>query len=195
LTLFTWYDAAGNSIGNDQRLTLRIYGNFSLDVQPAGSIPCDQIPVSFFVETPILSLPAAVSAEPLCPDAASATITALTDFAEVDEIQWWFTALDGTQNQLINENNNESILAFKEGPYKVRTLNENKCLLGFDRVWLMQSMDAIRPDVAETYQVCPQYEFGPLIDRSIYGITNGIWTISWCLSFRSLNRDYRVDIV
>ena len=28
----------------------------------------------------------------------------------------------------------------------------------------MQSMDAIRPDVAKTYQVCPQYEFGSLID-------------------------------
>ena len=173
LTLFTWYDAAGNSIGNDQRLTLRTYGDFSLDVQPAGSIPCDQVPVSFFVETPILSLPTAISAEPLCPDATSTTITALTDFAEVDEIQWWFTALDGTQNQLINENNNESILAFNEGTYEVRTLNENNCLLGFDRVLLMRSMDAIRPNVAETYQVCPQHEFGPLIDPGNF--TNYEW--------------------
>jgi len=164
LALFSWYDATGNSIGTNQLLTLSTYGDFSLDVQPAGSIPCDQIPVTFFVETPLLSLPVSLSAAPFCPDAASTTITALTDSEEVDEIQWWFTALDGSQNQLINENNKESILALNEGTYEVRTLNENNCLLGFDRLLLMRIMDATQPDVAEIYQVCPQYSIGPLID-------------------------------
>ncbi|WP_139316554.1 hypothetical protein [Algoriphagus marinus] len=168
LALFTWFDESGNIIGTNQLLTLNTFGDFSLDVQPSGSIPCDQEPVSFFVEPPLLSVPVSLTSEPLCPDASSTSITATSEFDLVNEIQWWFTATNGQQNQLIQETNKESILVFNEGTYEVRILNENGCLLGFDRVLIMRSMDAIRPTVEESYKVCPRYEIGPVINPGVF---------------------------
>jgi len=161
---FNWFDSSGSLIGTDQFLTLSTFGQFSLDVQPAGSIPCDQTPISFDVEAPLLSQDVTLVASPLCPDADSALLVGDTEFENVAQIQWWFTNLTGTQNQLTAELNNESISASAEGTYEIRIFNSIGCQLGFDRVLLMRSMDAVRPVVEESYKVCPRYEIGPNIN-------------------------------
>lgn len=162
--LFSWFDNLGNIIGTDQFLTLSTFGQFSLDVQPAGSIPCDQSPTTFEVEPPILSQQVILNPDPLCPDADSAIIAAETDFQNVAIIQWWFTNLNGVQSQLTTELNKQSITARAEGTYEVRILNSIGCQLGFDLTLLTRSMDAVRPIVEESYKVCPRYEIGPNIN-------------------------------
>ena len=162
--LFSWFDNLGNLLGTDQFLTLSTFGQFSLDVQPAGSIPCDQSPITFAVESPILSQQVILNPDPLCPDADSAIIAAETDFQNVAIIQWWFTNLNGVQSQLTTELNKQSITARAEGTYEVRILNSIGCQLGFDRILLMRSMDAVRPIVEESYKVCPRYEISPNIN-------------------------------
>jgi len=166
--LFTWSDATGNIISNDQFLTLNSYGNFSLNVQPKGSLPCDQMPADFFVETPILSVNVTLDSDPLCPDATAAAIRADADFTLVKTIEWWFTDPSGLQTELISERNKKEILGIKEGTYEVRISNEVPCQLGFDKLLLMRSTDSVRPVVDEKYQVCPKYEIGPQINPGAF---------------------------
>jgi hypothetical protein len=161
---FSWFDSSGNIIGTDQFLTLTTFGQFSLDVRPIGSLPCDQIPISFDVEAPLLSQEITLFAAPLCPDADFAQIVAESDFQNIAQIQWWFTDLNGVQSQLTTELNKQLISALSEGTYEVRILNSIGCQLGFDRVFLMRSMNTVRPIVEESYKVCPLYEIGPTIN-------------------------------
>jgi hypothetical protein len=161
---FSWFDSSGNIIGTDQFLTLTTFGQFSLDVQPLGSLSCDQIPVSFEVDPPLLSQAVSLIADPFCPDAEFAQIVVESDFQNIAQIQWWLTDLNGVQSQLTAELNKKSISARSEGTYEVRILNSIGCQLGFDRVLLMRSMDAVRPIVKESYKVCPLYEIGPTIN-------------------------------
>lgn len=161
---FFWFDESGNVIGTEEFITLNSYGNFTLDVQPKGSIPCDQIPVSFIVEVPVLELPVDLIAEPLCPDAPSTAIRAEAQFELVNRIEWWFTNTDGVQTQLSNQTNKKEILAFEEGTYEVRIFNQINCLLGLDRVLVMRSMDAVRPEIKESYLICPRYEIAETIN-------------------------------
>ncbi len=161
---FFWFDESGILIGNEEFITLNTYGNFTLNVQPKGSIPCDQVPISFFVETPVLELAVELFEEPLCPDAPSTSIRAETQFELVSRIEWWFINLNGIESQLTNEVNKSEILAFEEGTYEVRIFNQINCLLGLDRVLVMRSMDAVRPEVKESYQICPRYEIAETIN-------------------------------
>lgn len=166
--LFTWADAGGNPIGTDQFLTLNTYGDFSLNVQPKGSLPCDQTPIEFFVETPTLTVTVSLSSDPLCPDAAAAAIRADADFTEVKTIEWWFTDPSGLQTELIAERGEKEILGIKEGTYEVRIFNDLPCLLGFDKLLLLRSTDTVRPKVETEYQVCPKYEIGPQINPGAF---------------------------
>ena len=161
---FFWFDESGSLIGTEEFLTLNTYGNFTLDVQPKGSFPCDQAPVSFTVEVPILEVAVDLFAEILCPDAPSTAIRAETQFEFVTRIEWWFTNTNSVQTQLSNQTNNREILAFEEGTYEVRIFNSINCLLGFDKILLMRSMDAVRPEVKESYLVCPRYEIAETIN-------------------------------
>ncbi len=161
---FTWFDESGNIIGTSEFLTLNSYGNFALDVQPKGSIPCDQIPVPFFVETPVLQVPVSIFSDPLCPDASFTVITATSQFDLVNRIEWWFTDLNGIEKQLPSETDRKEILALEEGTYEVRIFNSLYCLLGFDKILVMRSMDTVRPEVKENYQVCPRYEIAETIN-------------------------------
>jgi hypothetical protein len=161
---FTWLDEFGNIIGTSEFLTLKSYGNFALDVQPKGSIPCDQIPVPFFVETPLLEVPVSIFSDPFCPDAAFTVITATSQFELANRIEWWFTDLNGVEKQLASETDRKEILALEEGTYEVRLFNSLNCQLGFDKILVMRSMDAVRPEVKENYLVCPRYEIAETIN-------------------------------
>jgi len=161
---FSWFDSSGNIIGTDQLLTLTTFGQFSLDVQPLGSLPCGQTPITFEVEPTLLSQQVVLTAETLCPDSGFSVISADTDFLNVAQTQWWFTDLNGTQSQLMNELNKQSIEARDEGTYEARILNIIGCQLGFDLVLVTRSMDVVKPTVEESYKVCPRYEIGPTIN-------------------------------
>lgn len=161
---FSWFDESGDLIGDEEYITLNTYGNFSLDVQPKGSLPCVQSPISFLVEIPVLDLPVDLFAETLCPDAPSTVIRAETQFDLVTRIEWWFTNLNGVESQLGNQINKREILAFEEGTYEVRIFNQLNCLLGRDLVLVMKSMDTVRPIVKDFYQICPRYDIGETIN-------------------------------
>lgn len=162
--LFTWTDELGSIIGSDQFLTIDTYGFFSLDVQPNGSLPCDQTPIEFEIEAPVLEVPVSLFADPLCPDSPSALIRAEADFSLITSIEWWYTSPSGETSELIIERNQQEILAINEGTYEVRVFNGVPCLLGFDQVLILRSTDTVRPEVEEIYQVCPRYEIGPTIN-------------------------------
>jgi hypothetical protein len=161
---FTWTNESGNIIGTDQFLTLTSYGLFALDVQPKGSLPCDQTPIQFEVEVPVLDLEVSLVTEPFCPDHSSTALIVETDFDEVSKIEWWYTDVEGNESILQNQTNQKEILAFNEGTYEVRVFNQIPCLLGFDKALILRSTDTFRPEVEENYQVCPKYEIGPTIN-------------------------------
>lgn len=166
--VFTWTDESGRPVGNEQFVTLNNYGKFSLDVQPKGSIPCDQEPVGFEVPAPVLSAEVNLIADPLCPDSGFATVRAESDFGAVSSIEWWYTTPSGEKSELTSERNKKEILAVLEGTYEVRTYNELPCLLGSDHVLIMQSPAPTTPVVEESYIICPKYEIYPTIDPGTY---------------------------
>ncbi|RAI92002.1 gliding motility-associated C-terminal domain-containing protein [Algoriphagus yeomjeoni] len=160
-----WYDSNGALIGTDEFLTLdNISATYSLEVQPKGSLPCVITPIEFNVETSILDVPVSLLADPLCPDSPSANIRAEADFSLVTSIEWWYTFPTGEQIELTSERNKEEILAIREGTYEVRIYNNVPCILGFDQVLILRSTDTVRPEVEESYQICPKYDIGPSIN-------------------------------
>ena len=160
----SWKDKDGNQIGTEEFLTLREPGNYSLEVQPSNVIPCHIEPKSFDVLPPVLELDVQLVAEPLCPDSPSASIVVETDFTTVESIEWWYTTPSGEQSELTAERNRQEILATNEGTYEVRVFNAIPCLLGSDKTLILRSTDTVRPQVEESYQICPKYEIAPTIN-------------------------------
>ncbi|MEB2782248.1 hypothetical protein U3A58_17790 [Algoriphagus sp. C2-6-M1] len=159
-----WRDNNGMQVGSGEFLTVDIPGMYSLEVQPTDVIACHITPISFEVLAPVLAVDVMLVADPLCPDAPSATIRAEADFSQVTTIEWWYTSPTGEPIELIGERNNREILAVNDGTYEVRIFNQTPCLLGYDKVLLLRSTDIVRPFVEESYQICPKYEIGPMIN-------------------------------
>lgn len=160
----SWKDQSGKELGSGEFLMINTPGNYSLEVQPANVIPCHITPISFEVLAPILEVDVILVADPLCPDSPSATIRAEADWNLVTTIEWWYTSPSGEQSELSGERNKTEISAIKEGTYEVRVFNNVPCILGFDQVLILRSTDTVRPEVEESYQVCPRYEIGPIIN-------------------------------
>ncbi len=161
---FFWRDSNGNLVSSQATFTTSNYGIFSLEVQPKGSIPCQIVPISFEAPQPILTVDATILSETLCPDQPDAALILDADLAAITTIQWWFTDIDGNRSLLVNETNQEEILAVREGTYEVILLNQYDCILGDDLVLVLRSTDTVRPIVEESYQICPKYEIGPQIN-------------------------------
>jgi len=161
---FSWLDAQGNEVGNEEFLILNDSGSFALDVQPKGSLPCDQDIKVFEVPQPILNVSLILNREPLCPDSPSAALSVDTDFNVIDKLEWWFTNVSGVESQLTSELNKPEILAVVEGTYEARAYNKFGCLIGFDLALILRSTDLVRPTVEEIYQICPRYEIAPQIN-------------------------------
>ncbi|MEB2774451.1 hypothetical protein SYJ56_03990 [Algoriphagus sp. D3-2-R+10] len=160
----SWSDKDGNEVASSEFITIDIPGIYTLEVQPSDATPCHITPITFEVLPPLLAIDVMLVADPLCPDSASASIRAEADFSLVTMIEWWYTSPTGEQSELVGERNKEEILAINEGTYEVRLLNQIQCNLGFDRVLLLRSTDIVRPEVEDTYQICPKYQIGPTIN-------------------------------
>lgn len=159
-----WKDTNGNLLSSIEFFTTTSYGNFSLEVQPKGSIPCQIDPISFEAPAPVLNLEAKIIAETLCPDQPDAALSVEADLSEISRIEWSFTDIENNQIQLTSETNKEEILATEEGTYEVRLINAFGCLLGQDQVFVLRSSDQIRPVLEESYQICPRYEIAPTLN-------------------------------
>ncbi|MFN3996964.1 hypothetical protein [Algoriphagus sp.] len=161
---FSWLNAQGIEVGNEEYLILNDFGSFALDVQPKGSLPCDQDIKVFEVPQPILNVSVTLIKEPFCPDSPSATLSVETDFSAIDKLEWWFTNISGVESQLTSELNKREILAVNEGTYEARAINQFGCVIGFDLALILRSTDLVRPTVEEIYQICPRYEIAPQIN-------------------------------
>lgn len=161
-----WYDGDRNLLSTEEFLTISNSqsGNYFLEVQPRNSKPCDLEPILFEVKESVLSIETSLLATPLCPDATDAAISIEADLESVNSIEWWFTDLNGNQSELTSQRNMSEILATEEGTYEARLYSNVPCLLGSDLVLVTRSMDQTRPEVEETYQICPRYEIAPEIN-------------------------------
>ncbi|TDK49593.1 T9SS type B sorting domain-containing protein [Algoriphagus formosus] len=162
--VFFWRDNTGNLLGQAQTLTITNPGSYSLEVQPAGSTPCEISPIAFEVAEPVLSVDVSLTSEPFCPDASSALVTVQSDFEQITTIEWWFTDPDGNQRQLNDLTNEREISASLEGSYEARVFNDIPCLLGREEILILRSQDEVRPDVDSVYQICPRLEIAPEIN-------------------------------
>jgi hypothetical protein len=162
--VFFWRDNTGNLLGQSQTLTVTNPGSYSLEVQPAGSTPCEISPVTFDVAEPVLSVDVSLTSEPFCPDASSALVTVQSDFEQITTIEWWFTDPDGNQRQLNDLTNEREIFASLEGTYEARVFNDIPCLLGREEILILRSQDEVRPNVDSIYQICPRLEIAPEIN-------------------------------
>ncbi|TDQ15044.1 CHU domain-containing protein [Algoriphagus boseongensis] len=161
---FFWKDPNGNLVSTSSELRTLTYGEFTLEVQPKGSIPCSNQEIPFEIPVPTLSIPAEIEAETLCPDQADAALTLITNLEESLKIEWWFTDLSNNQSELINEKGKTEILANEEGTYEVRIINQFGCLLGFDNVLVIRSTDQVRPILEDSYLICPRYDIAPTLN-------------------------------
>lgn len=160
----SWKDMNGNPVGNGEFLTLTTPGMYSLEVQPANTIPCHISPKPFEVLPPVLAVDVSLVSDPFCPDAPAAAIRAEADFSSVSRIEWWYSSPTGEQSELVGERNQKEIMAINEGTYEVRLFNHIPCLLGYDKILILRSTDTVRPEVEESYQICPKYEIAPTIN-------------------------------
>ncbi|WP_157963242.1 gliding motility-associated C-terminal domain-containing protein [Algoriphagus litoralis] len=159
-----WKNQSGAVIGTDQTLFLSSYGTYSLEVQPKGSLPCQISPLIFEAPEPVLSVATSILAEPLCPDQTAAALAVNADLTEVSKIEWWFTSIDNDRVPLTSDTDKTEILAIAEGTYEVILRNQFGCQLGRDQVLILRSQDTVRPVVENSYQICPRYGIGPVID-------------------------------
>ncbi|MDO9551259.1 hypothetical protein [Rhodonellum sp.] len=190
LALFTWRNENDQVVGDQQLFITSIPGNYSLEVQPKGSMPCDIQPKSFEIIKPVLELDVFLNAGSLCPEADFAVLVVEADFTSVAKIEWWFTDINGNQSAL-DQLNKQEISAFNEGTYEVRVFNALGCPLGEDRVLVLRSTDTVRPQVEGKYLICAQYEIGETINPGVFSNYN--WFLNDSLVSNSAN--YKPQLV
>lgn len=166
--LFSWKNASGTVLSTDPVFFTSSYGDFSLEVQPAGSLACNNSTKPFSAATPILQISSEIIAETLCPDQPDADLEVRADFTLVKKIEWWFTDLSNNTSQLIQFAGNQNILASEEGTYEVRLINEYGCLIGSASKFVARSTDQVRPQLNEKYQICPRYEIAPTLNPGTF---------------------------
>lgn len=161
---YFWRDPSGTIVSTQQNLNSTTYGNFSLEVQPKGSIPCNISPIPFEIPVPKLTIAVELKAETLCPDQPDAALSLIADMAVIKRIEWWFTDLSNNQRELTSDKGKTEILATEEGTYEVRVYNEFDCLLGKDETLVIRSTDQIRPSLEDSYLICPKLDLGPTLN-------------------------------
>ncbi|MCH6235572.1 gliding motility-associated C-terminal domain-containing protein [Cognataquiflexum rubidum] len=151
-----WYNELGALVGNEQFLTPETYGIFTLEVRPKGSYPCPA-PNSkeFEVIKPIIAVEGSLSATPFCSEGENVTVSLEANFGLVSKIQWYYRDFNGNLVLLKNFNGQREIVVSKEGTYEVEIFNKLGCTVGKDVLMVMRSMDESRPQVEETYLICP----------------------------------------
>ncbi|PZV84583.1 CHU domain-containing protein [Algoriphagus aquaeductus] len=160
---FFWFDPSGTLVSNTSSLSTSTYGEFRVEIQPSGSIPCENQFKTLFVPDPILQVSTKIIAEALCPDQPNAALKVDANLEPVQTIHWWFTDLSNNRRPLSNLTNQQEILAFEEGTYEVQLLNRFNCLLGQDQTLVIRSTDQVRPELDEAYQICPKYDIAPTL--------------------------------
>ncbi|MCL6260833.1 hypothetical protein M3O96_17150, partial [Aquiflexum sp. TKW24L] len=151
-----WYDETGELVGREPILTPKSYGTFSLEVRPKGSLLCPMPnKKEFVVLKPVLELEGKLTATPFCSDGENVTVSFSTDFAQVSKIIWYVRDFNGNLAFLRNFSGQKEIVVSKEGTYEIEIYNNNGCLLGRDAIMVMRSMDESRPEVEESYTICP----------------------------------------
>ena len=151
-----WFNEIGVLVGTEQFLTPETYGMFSLEVRPKGSYPCPAPNTKKFeVTKPIVALEGNLSSTPFCSEGENVTVSLETDFNLVSKITWYFRDFSGNMVWLRNFTDQKEIVVSKEGTYEVEVFNNLGCLLGRDVIMVMRSMDESRPEVEETYLICP----------------------------------------
>lgn len=160
---FFWFDPSGTLVSNTSSLSTSTYGEFRVEIQPSGSIPCENQFKTLFVPDPILQVSTKIIAEALCPDQPNAVLKVDANLEPVQTIHWWFTDLSNNRRPLSNLTNQQEILAFEEGTYEVQLLNRFNCLLGQDQTLVIRSTDQVRPELDEAYQICPKYDIAPTL--------------------------------
>ncbi|MFC5192049.1 gliding motility-associated C-terminal domain-containing protein [Algoriphagus aquatilis] len=161
---FFWRNSTGVLVSTNPILLTNIYGEFSLEVQPKGSLSCSDSTVPFTIPIPILEINTQLISETLCPDQPNAAIKVNANFESVQTIQWWYTDLSNNTYQLTQFTNREEILATQEATYEVRLINSFGCVIGSANQLVIRSTDQIRPQLESSYQVCPRYEIGPTLN-------------------------------
>jgi hypothetical protein len=151
-----WYNELGALVGNEQFLTPETYGVLILEVRPKGSYPCPA-PNSkeFEVIKPIIAVEGSLSSTPFCSEGENVTVSLEADFRLVSKIQWYYRDFNGNLVWLKNFNGQREIVVSKEGTYEVEIFNKLGCTVGKDVLMVMRSMDESRPQVEETYLICP----------------------------------------
>ncbi|MBW3467175.1 gliding motility-associated C-terminal domain-containing protein [Arthrospiribacter ruber] len=190
--LIYWSDQSGRLLGSEPIFSTSTPGIYTLEVQPAGSLPCDVLPFEFEIVQPVLSVNVELIAGVICPDDESTIIELDIDNIEVvDRIEWVFTGIDGNTEILGSFEDLTEIIADSEGWYEARVFNRLDCLLGDQSVFISKSIDDVRPEVKEVYQICAEYEIGETINPGNFS------TYSWFLEEElvSTSSSYKPQIV
>lgn len=161
---FFWRNSSGALVSTDSILLTNSYGEFSLEVQPAGSFSCSDSTIPFTIPVPVLDVTAQLISETLCPDQPDAALTLEAELEFVKTIEWWYTDLSNNTSQLTPFTDRKEILATAEGTYEVRLINSYGCIIGRANQLVIRSTDQVRPDLEPSYQICPRYEIAPILN-------------------------------
>lgn len=166
---FRWLDENNQLIGTGQFLDLdpSVFGNYSLDVQPANSSACPIPPKVFEIKEPILSVDVSLTSTKLCEFGPRAILTlTTTDFEEVTDIEWRRFDDLGQIEELPQFKNQTEIIADAEGIYEAAVFSiipsiKKNCELGrktFDLDLTPQKVDFSIPS---SLSICDPYELIP----------------------------------
>jgi len=161
---YSWKDSSGNVMSTDQVLTTSDFGEFSLEIQPLEGESCEDSQIFFEVQELVLEVSVNLEAAPFCPESPSTLLTATGDFTGIGDTRWFFTDFDGVEVELVENEGQREIEVSEEGTYEVRVVNDINCILGTDMNLVLRISDSIRPELEDSYQVCPRYEIGPNLD-------------------------------
>lgn len=163
---FFWRKVGTNApISTTQIFQTKVPGNYTLEVQPKGSLPCDVESIPFEIVPPVLALDVALEADAFCPEAASTLIRIAAIDTELYTISWtYINPITNDRLPLIQHDGEIEIQVDQEGVYEVQVEDEFNCKLALDEVLVIRSADPIRPIVNETYQICREYKIGETIN-------------------------------
>ncbi len=169
LAIFQWKNETDEVIGTGQFLFLppTSVGEFSLEVQPEGSLACPISPKKFTVKEPVLSVAVSLASTKLCEYGPRAVVNlSTTFFEEVTDIEWRKYDSEGTIVDLPEYRNQTEITVDAEGIYEAAAFSRNpaigkNCELGRSSIPISLVDEKVEFEIPASLSICDPYSLVP----------------------------------
>lgn len=168
--LFIWRNALGEVVGNQQQFQTSIPGQYSLEVQPKGSKPCNVEVAEFTIRPPVLSFPINLVTDEWCPNKATHKMKINEVIPSNFKIRWYKLNVNGEESELSAFEDMSEIELNEVGNYKAVVFGEINltCRIGEATKDLAYSVDFVDYEVpVSLFRFCRQFLWEPITRQNL----------------------------